>query len=284
MGPTGALTCDGFVGGNMTSQLQAARILPVLVRLATTRRTATYKEIADEVGIFWRIGYQLGLIGGELERIAARWGKQIPPIECLAVNGITKMPSDGVAWFVGKEKYLAMSDPQKRIHINGILEEVFSYQRWHEVLAECGLQPAGMSVPSGKPEKVDKYGRCGEGPAHKALKQYVASHPELFGVVPGAKVETEAVLPSGDVIDVLFTCDTEWIGIEVKSEISSEEDIKRGFFQHVKYSAVLNAMRVVAQAAVKVRVVLVIAAELPAALVSYRNTLQVTVRTVLPTT
>lgn len=85
-------------------------------------------------------------------------------------------------------------------------------------------------------------GGAGEGDAHRTLKEYIRDNPLSVGVnLKRAKVETEKDLPSGDRIDVFFENRTFWTGVEVKSEQSSEDDVRRGLYQCVKYRAVMEA-------------------------------------------
>ena len=83
-----------------------------------------------------------------------------------------------------------------------------------------------------------------EGRAHKRLKNYIAQHPEAVGLgeslAPG---KTEYKLPSGDIPDVLFRGAQCCIAVEVKSDNSNEDDLKRGIFQCVKYREILRARR-----------------------------------------
>lgn len=67
--------------------------------------------------------------------------------------------------------------------------------------------------------------------------------PELDRVARG--LFTDSRLPgdllSGDRVDVVYCTDEEVLAIEVKSRVSSWEDLRRGIYQCVKYRAVLKA-------------------------------------------
>jgi hypothetical protein len=82
----------------------------------------------------------------------------------------------------------------------------------------------------------------GESPEHQALKLFVKDRPELVGLAsrfaPGL---VEKLLFSGDRPDVFFSYKKSWVAVEVKSRISNDDDLNRGLFQCVKYSAVLRA-------------------------------------------
>src|SRR6266481_954317 len=274
MKPTGQQTHEGFIGGKMKSQLQAALILPVLVRQAQAKRGLTYKELADELGLFHRLGRQLGYIGGEIEKLSAKWGSKIPPIQCLVVNQVTRQPGNGVAWFVGKDEFLGYSKEKQKLIMAGVREEIFNYSNWINVLKECKLTPLSMSFPQSFIAPRQQYGRGGiESPQHKRLKEYVSQNPQLFGLPRGTKATIEFLLKSGDEIDVLFKTDSLWVGVEVKSELSSDDDIERGIFQCVKYEAVLNAMHLITSKPIKTRIYLVLQTDLPPQHISYKNAL-----------
>lgn len=88
-----------------------------------------------------------------------------------------------------------------------------------------------------------KYGKGGEKEEHKKLKKYARDNPQLFGMHKESVSKTEHLLPSGDLLDVLFQHDGTWTAVEVKSRRSDERDIRRGIYQCIKYRAVLEAMK-----------------------------------------
>ena len=115
--------------------------------------------------------------------------------------------------------------------------------------------------------------------AHKLFKEYIANNPHLL--VPdfsSYSVETEFILPSLDSIDVVFTSKTERIGVEVKSEISSIDDITRGLFQCVKYAALLSAFHKATNSELETKVILVLEGTFPSALENLKSLLEIDVR------
>ena len=83
--------------------------------------------------------------------------------------------------------------------------------------------------------KVHGFG--GEGAEHLALKEYVASHPNVVSAKESGL--TEHIILSGDRVDIWFP--ESQIAVEIKPETSSDSDILRGLFQCVKYKATLDA-------------------------------------------
>jgi hypothetical protein len=122
------------------------------------------------------------------------------------------------------------------------------------------------------------FGGGGESSEHAQLKRYVANHPEVVALPDSSsKGREEERLPSGDCLDVSFRTGKVWVGVEVKSAISSEPDLVRGIFQCVKYRAVLEAVLVSESKLPNARSVLVVGSPLPVELVALSNLLGVEV-------
>ena len=267
----------GFVGGTALYQKRAAQALPLLVRQAKVHQPVFYKALADEMGMPFalNLNYVLGTIGNELANLSSKWKMKIPPIQCLVVNQHTGIPSRGIGWFVpDRDVFLKGTPQQKRQIVNAMLADVFAFSRWDDVLAEFGLKPANTrprSKPPLPPPMTSGFGG-GESEDHRRLKEYVAEHPEIVGLPANLKRgETEFGLPSADCIDVLFRNKSAWIGAEVKSALSGEDDIVRGMFQCIKYRALIEASQKYQLEAVDARVVLVLGKHLPGNLLWAKN-------------
>jgi hypothetical protein len=275
--PTKKEKAKGFVGGTALYQQRAAQALPILVRQAKVHQPVFYKALADEMGIPFalNLNHVLGAIGDELNRLGEKWRVKIPPIQCLVINQQTGIPSRGFSSFVtDREAFLKGTPQQKRQIIDAMLADVFAFGRWDEVLAAVGLEPAKTrprNMPPLPPPMEGGFGG-GESEDHRRLKEYVAAHPEIVGLPANLKRgETEFGLPSADCIDVLFRNGPAWIGAEVKSAISSEDDVVRGMFQYIKYRALIEAAQKYQLEAVNARVVLVLGKALPAKLLWAKN-------------
>jgi hypothetical protein len=270
-------THKGFVGGTALYQQRAAQALPILVRQAKALQPVFYRALADELGMPFALNLNkvLGAVGHELVRLAAKWRVKIPPIQCLVVNQHTGIPSHGIGWFVpDREAFQKGTPQQKRQIVDAMLADVFTFRRWSDVLAEFGLKAAKARPKSSPPLPPPMEGGFGGGESedHRLLKEYVAAHPDLLGLPANLKRgETEFGLPSADCIDVLFMNGLAWIGAEVKSVLSSEDDIVRGMFQCIKYRALIEAVQKYEEVAVNARVVLVLGKPLPMNLIWARN-------------
>jgi hypothetical protein len=147
-----------------------------------------------------------------------------------------------------------------------MLAEVFAYPKWPQVLAHFGLAPLTPVQVEGLAQtapQLEGFGG-GESAAHKALKEYVAGHPQSVGIVRKIQeVATDFKLPTGDAIDVLFKTKRQWIAVEVKSTISTQDDLMRGVFQCVKYNALLEATHKAEAMTLDIDVILAVGGPLP---------------------
>lgn len=142
----------------------------------------------------------------------------------------------------------------------------------HEVTVELKQVNDGSRRSRGR-------GGAGEGAAHKTLKQYIQDNPLSVGVrLRGANAEVERKFPSNDTIDVFFENATTWIGVEVKSDQSDEDDIRRGLYQCVKYQALMEAECSVKDIKRNIRVLLALGGRLPRSLLREKTILDIEVR------
>jgi hypothetical protein len=216
------------------------------------------------------LNYPLGSIGVALEDLSEEWNEPIPPIQCLVINKRYGLPGEGIGWFITKrEDFRKLQRSQQRALVRAELQKVFEYPKWFAVLEALGLSADYADVLAVAKRPL----RGGESQQHRRLKEFVAAHPELVQLPATAKVDKEYVLPSGDVLDVLFRVDQDWIAVEVKSAISKTGDIARGMFQCVKYEAVIEAYQATLAIPQSVRAILVIEDTLPAELVSMKDML-----------
>ena len=190
---------------------------------------------------FSGIGYTLGCIEDVISALRKEIGEQIPTLNAL-VHGKDGLPSYGFSYVYSD--YDSYPLEVKKALVNAENAKTIEYKHWDTVLQLLCLKPS--TVNSEKDEAVIRSGKHsghgGEGPQHKALKEYIFAHPESIGIRNVAKKDTEYILLSGDKLDVYFEQkDGSRIAVEVKSMISSSDDILRGLYQCVKYKAVLEA-------------------------------------------
>ena len=258
----------------------ARKIFPVLVRLARCEERICYSDLAKEIGeprnaINMRL--PLGCIGETISRLNKERssGAEIPYIQSLVINKETGLPGHGFDGFM--EKVENLDDHDRDEAIKEEMKAVFQYPDWEKILEKLNLsQPKYPPLP--KSERTHKPRGGGEGDLHKKLKKYVAKHPSILGLKTCLKVKTEYRLDSGDCVDVMFRLPkNKVVAVEVKSSISTQDDIYRGLFQCVKYQAVFEAMRLVRGRPRNVRTVLVLESELPEELIRFKNMLGVEV-------
>jgi hypothetical protein len=265
------------ISGNKLYQQRARAALPILVRQAQVGTPILYSELASELGMPnpRNLNYVLGSIGQALKGLAKEWGKEIPLIQCLVINKNTGLPGEGIGWFItDKEDFYKLPKKQQRRLIEAEFQKAFVFRDWPKVLRAFGLKLATPNY-QGALQKATSFRAGGESEHHKKLKHFVASHPEILQLPTGLLGRTEYPLPSGDSVDVLFEHREEFIGVEVKSQLSPEADIIRGIFQCIKYQAVIEAYQAVQQLPQNTRVVLVLESMLPVHLVPLKNMLGV---------
>ncbi len=269
------------ITGDKTYQVRARMALPLLVRQAEACTPIFYSDLAEELGMPnpRNLNYVLGSIGKSLELLSKEWGGKVPPIQCIVINKNTRLPGEGIGWFlVKKEDFASLPLRRKREIVEAELQQIFSYPHWREVLKVFGLEPTIADYTPLIKKAADAFGGGGESEEHKALKAYVAQNPTVIGLSANTPVgKTEFPLPSGDSLDVSFYSKNIWVAAEVKSSISAKSDIVRGLFQCVKYQAVMDAVLLAKSRAQNARALLVLESKLPQSLISLRNMLGVEV-------
>lgn len=248
-------------------------IIPILIGWAKAGETNhTYGDLADAIGYKTpRLGRHLGRVNDVLNRLSELTGEVIPTPNSLVNNAHSNLPSDGFGFV--KEHYTDMTKEDKDKYVRQLNSEAIHYDKWDWVLAQLGLKTpvSHTEINEIRSGKVKGYG--GEGPEHKALKEYVASHPNLVGAKENG--ETEHILLSGDRLDVWFP-DSQ-IAVEVKPATSPDSDMLRGLFQCVKYKATLDAEASIEGVKPEAKVVMVIAGKLNESNKEIQNTLGVKV-------
>ncbi len=260
-----------------TTKKKVKEILPILIGWAKSGATnKTYgdlnKLLGYKSGLNSSIGHMLGASDLVLKRLEEMTGTSIPTPNGLVCNANTGVPSDGLS-FVTEDKYKKMSKEDKEKFIRQLNSVAMHYDKWDWVLAQLGLK---ASVSLSDIEEIRSghvLGSGGEGVEHRALKEYVATHPELFGAKENGI--TEYILLSGDRLDVWFP--KSQIAVEIKPSTSPDSDILRGIFQCVKYKAMLDAEASVIGEKPEAKVLLVIGGKLSVSNKEVQKTLGVTV-------
>ena len=224
----------------------ALKMIPVLVRWAQGAWDTPhyYSDLSTSVGLKTnQIGDMMGVIQDIIDELSEQTGERIPTLNGLVRNKQSGLPSDGFDYVI--RNYSKLSVDSKKGEVKKINETAHQYD-WNWVLRELELKPA-IIIEKEKLAKIknESHGYGGEGKEHKALKEFIAKHPECIGVKNVLAAKTEFELLSGDRLDVYFECHKKRIAVEVKPSSSPDGDILRGVFQCVKYQAVMDAARVV---------------------------------------
>ena len=254
----------------------------VFSQTTETLKGITYQDLAFHIGRLNKhgdghahgMGKVLGDMGHLLQQLEGEWGEPIPHIQSLVVNkaGTLKgLPDEGIREFW--PDYPLLKKPEKQNKVRTEYVQILEFgSRWNKVLKDLGLEP--IKEHSSSTISYFGHGRGGESKEHKALKNFVASNPEMVGASKSDQVFPEYPFPSLDTVDVMFKSPDHWIAVEVKSRISDKapKDYERGIYQCVKYQALLIAMQQDHRYAApeKITVVLLTESRLPS---EYRDTL-----------
>ena len=274
------IAASEFARGAKTYQQRARAALPILVRQAKAHRTMLYSQLALEMGIPnpRTLNYPLDSIGRALLGLGKRWGRRVPPIQALVINKSSGYPGEGFSPYArGERDFKRLPRRERRLIVDSMLEEVFTFPDWDRVLDTFAL-PGTPAVELPPADQISARGGGGEGAEHRRLKEAVSVNPRWIGLPSGlspGKVETS--LRSGDSLDVLFSDSNRRIAVEVKGSSAPVGEVIRGLFQCVKYEAVLDAEARVTGSRADCEAVLALGGSFPGELTPLRHTLGVRV-------
>jgi hypothetical protein len=233
-------------------------LMRMLVDAAHREKKITYGQVADRFkklgGPFVHVSPKnVGHVAGSVMKRILEVAPDAPPINTLVIDKSTRLPGDGASDFVANyvlgTRYEKLSNQKKREVLLPVFDEIFSYSDWPKVARLAfGIKAVELSKKKpietehdGKDRRIG-FGGPAESPEHLRLKTYVVNHPRMFGAPKRSKKGIpEKALASRDEIDVWFMVPGHQVAIEVKSERSSQDDLKRGIYQCVKYKALLEA-------------------------------------------
>ncbi|MBB5876174.1 hypothetical protein [Xanthomonas sp. 3498] len=230
----------------------------VLDRLKNNKGPISYGALALEV--FRRFGepiqankrkygHPLGASARAAIEIGARHGLKVPALSVIVVREDIGYAGTGVDWFVKRlhGQKLDLKDPVRLKILDAEARRVrkFGVEQWGTLERLLGLLPLPSQRRTkkdlGLPSKVGRYGG-GESEKHKALKCWVAENVGKFKEFGHyTKGRIEEFLQSGDSVDVMLVGPSARLAVEVKASNASEEELKRGIFQCVKYRETLEA-------------------------------------------
>lgn len=253
----------------------------ILEKLKTMNEPfVTYGETAEmlerELGTSKIFSLHIGGVAGNMMNKIMSVAKNAPPINAL-VTSASGIPGTGFAWYHDNLwrakrgiKWVGLDNDQRLEVVKGVREAVRDYDGWDWVFEQAfGDRPRILDQKSfterdGKPPEAAFPQGKGESEQHRRLKLWVRDNPSKIGLPRGFEGKVESDLLSGDRIDVLFTKGEEFAVVEVKSCLSSDDDLRRGIYQCVKYREVVRATRLPVE--INVRAILVSERELPSEL------------------
>lgn len=244
--------------GNLSNEDYALACIPVLVEHVLRQtdevmQTLTYEEVARRLERFNKHNQPaargLGdILGRAMQHIDSATAPNTAPY--LTTIVVAKSgPNKGLPGVGLRERwhgYDLLTRAEKADRIEAEYRRIMQFgNKWLDVLRALGMPSSSASDTLQLPCPASSGWGGGESAEHKALKEYVRTHPGLFGANDGSewRATDEHALRSGDEIDVFFKSKNAWIGVEVKSTVSDGnlKDYERGLYQVVKYRAVLSA-------------------------------------------
>jgi hypothetical protein len=117
------------LSGDKLYQQRARSALPLLVRQATASTPIIYEDLAHELEMPnpRNLNYVLGSIGQTLLNLSKHWGIEVPPIQCLVVNKNTRLPGEGIGWFITDlSHYKKLSNKQRRQVVDAELQKIYA--------------------------------------------------------------------------------------------------------------------------------------------------------------
>lgn len=216
----------------------------------------TYGEIRTELEYQLNIKRifptQIGHVAGSMMDQILQLDPKAPLINVL-ITRADGIPGIGAGWYLA-DRY---GDPSLRnwnnISKNRKLElvarereKVFRYRKWKNLNSNLFGDLANKKLRRLPETESDfnatKWGGAAESKEHKNLKEWVSNNPKQIGLRQVYGVgELEFRLLSGDEVDVMFTHEGAFRAVEVKSIRSSDDDLRRGIYQCVKYREVKKA-------------------------------------------
>jgi len=216
----------------------------------------------------------IGSVAGTMMDLIEEEDPDAPLINALVTrpNGV---PGKGFGGYYnrrirrdGERTWDKLSRGRKLEVVAEVRAQVRRYRDWDALYVRLfGAAPPPTPKPrryrerDGKPPETDRPIGVGESDEHKRLKDWAVKNPVALGLAHAFKGTPEKGLLSGDRVDVLFTDGASFVAVEVKSILSTDDDLRRGVYQCVKYRTVVEAQE--SPVSVSVRALLLTERELP---------------------
>ncbi|MBY6066219.1 hypothetical protein KUW17_05660 [Leisingera aquaemixtae] len=240
----------------------------------------TYGEAAEmlerELGTTKIFSLHIGGVAGKMMNEIMSVAKNAPPINAIVTNTLG-IPGKGFAGYYDNlwrekrgQRWEQLDKGQKLDVVRNVREAVKQYEGWNRIFQEAfGDRPSKLerkrfTEQDGKQAETEFPRGRGESKQHQRLKEWARDNPREIGLPKGYEGVAESDLLSGDRVDVLFTRGEEFAVVEVKSCLSSNDDLRRGIYQCIKYREVVRATRLPVEVAV--RAILLTERELPSEL------------------
>ena len=193
-----------------------------------------------------RIGHVAGTLMDQILAIDPK-----APLINVLITRANGIPGTGVGSYLAhryKNKNLLnwnkLSNRKKLSIVELERKKILRYTKWNEINRRLFGSKVERTLRDQTGNEHDyaaspRFGCLPESKEHKRLKEWVANNPKQIGLSETyGKGKCEQLLLSGDEVDVMFSNDTSFRAVEVKSIRSNDADFRRGIYQCVKYREV----------------------------------------------
>lgn len=213
---------------------------------------AIRSEPEHQLGIAKIFSPQIGHVAGSLMDKILEVDPNAPLINVLITRG-NGVPGKGAGHYLAtryrdpKLKRWDSVPTQEKIRlVERERKAVLGYRNWDAIFGKLFDPSIREKIRDAPTNESDYFGKPRGGEAeseeHKRLKRWVAEDPTRIGLsAEFGEGVPECWLESGDKVDVMFSSLNTFRAIEVKSIRSSDEDLKRGIYQCLKYREVKRA-------------------------------------------
>lgn len=224
------------------------KTLQYLIACAQAGGLTTYKEVSAEIGAGspqnanWAFGTIFRILEA-LERNPKFSGCRIPNITAIVKK--SGMEASGIGVYRQPNLEHKPKEDQDRWLANE-RKESFTFKRWDEVLSYLRIEPMEDLVPEKallQSFELASRKQTGKSAEHQAIQDRLEQGLPEAGIKSKDILSVEQEYPfwSLDRLDVLIKTANEWIGVEVKPSTSSEDELRKGLYQVIKYKALLDA-------------------------------------------
>lgn len=157
--------------------------------------------------------------------------------------------STGHGFFANHPEMEGKSKAERAELLQSERVRALSWRHWAEFSAFLDITPLPVLAPPREDLIAFDHasrGPGGKSPEHQTMQDRILANPICVGVNLKGEIlrdecECEYLFWSQDRLDVVIKTTKEWVGFEVKPLSASENELRKGIYQVVKYAALMRA-------------------------------------------